>query len=240
MHGRARVLAAFERENAIRAASFSQRLRILMESREETQKSVGCKLGVAQSAVFGWLNGTLPRGGELARLAAYFHVSLDWLVNGTRKDGSQLESPYLPPVYVARVRALAGAIKESGAEIEQLTDRWATPTETKFLPKVPYSEILAPVRHETMDRLLEAARRLTRPRGQKKALADALGVSPSRVSEWLAGDCMPDGDRTLRLLNWVERQEAQQTKRPAGGTTPTGLKTRKKEPNEKNLKSDPP
>lgn len=77
--------------------------------------------------------------------------------------------------------------------------------------EVPLAEtsdpgIYAPMKH-TMQSLLARVRKLTDARGAKMGLASALGVSPSRVSEWMAGKSEPSGTATLQLLEWVEAQE---------------------------------
>ena len=46
--------------------------------------------------------------------------------------------------------------------------------------------------------------------GGKAKLARFLGVPGSSVSAWIAGTKEPGGETTLKLLNWVEQQKAQQ------------------------------
>lgn len=58
-----------------------------------------------------------------------------------------------------------------------------------------------------MPDFLERLRKATAERGQKTALADFLKVPLARVSQWLSGERDPDGENTLRLLKWVQRQE---------------------------------
>jgi transcriptional regulator with XRE-family HTH domain len=48
----------------------------------------------------------------------------------------------------------------------------------------------------------------TKAKGAKGKLAKTIGVPQSRLSEWLAGKHEPSGDIALKLLRWVERQEA--------------------------------
>jgi transcriptional regulator with XRE-family HTH domain len=80
----------------------------------------------------------------------------------------------------------------------------------------------------TMRTLIDRARRVVeaKGRGARIALAGVLGVSPSRVSEWLADKGDPSGSATLQLLQWVEAEERQQTENPSGDATPPGRKTR--------------
>jgi transcriptional regulator with XRE-family HTH domain len=56
--------------------------------------------------------------------------------------------------------------------------------------------------------LLKRVKNATRARGSKSDLAAHLGVSPSRVTEWLKQIKEPSGSTTLALLEWVERKEA--------------------------------
>lgn len=55
--------------------------------------------------------------------------------------------------------------------------------------------------------LLARANRLTKMRGRKIELGNALGVAPETVSRYLSGKIEPGGETTLRLLQWVEQQE---------------------------------
>lgn len=47
--------------------------------------------------------------------------------------------------------------------------------------------------------------------GGKAELARALCVAPARITEWLNGDKEPSGNYALRLLQWVEHPEPNQT-----------------------------
>lgn len=62
------------------SVSFSERLKQMMEAHGETQKSFARKVGVAQSAVFNWLHGSLPRGAELFRVARHFKKPMEWFL----------------------------------------------------------------------------------------------------------------------------------------------------------------
>ena len=66
----------------------------------------------------------------------------------------------------------------------------------------------------TLSALLKRLNRATLPTGKKAELADFLGVPRQRVSEWLSGKREPGGETTLKLLNWVQGQEASPTKKP--------------------------
>ena len=170
----------------------------------ETQASLGRKVRVSQSAVFAWLNGTIPRGSETARLAQHFEVSMDWLING-RATGESASSP----VPVGRISALAGSIRESINEIEELVSKGREPeTENKGVDTV--SEFAnTPAMKTPLAQLRARLKRATGAKGMKTKLANFLGVPKPCISDWLSGKREPGGETTLRLLRWVEHQEHQ-------------------------------
>lgn len=87
--------------------------------------------------------------------------------------------------------------------------------------------------------LLDRVKRLTLCRGMKAALASAINVQQPRISEWLAGKYEPSGETTLKLLHWVEQQEAKQQQSPGSVQPPPGPKTQLGNLNEKKTKSSP-
>jgi hypothetical protein len=91
-----------------------------------------------------------------------------------------------------------------------------------------------------MRELLGKVRKLTSARGMKVKLAAALHAPLPRISEWLSGKYAPSGQTTLRLLQWVEQQEREQTKSPGSATTQPRLKTRPQKSHEKDSESGPP
>lgn len=92
-----------------------------------------------------------------------------------------------------------------------------------------------------IDKLFSRIRRLTKTRGLKAALADALGVVPQRLHEWLSGDYEPGGETTLQLLEWVTAAEAKPKKTPPMLVTSTGRLTRQsKSTSHEKAKSDRP
>ncbi len=62
--------------------------------------------------------------------------------------------------------------------------------------------------HSEVTKLLDRVRKAASEPGKKSALAEFLGVARPRVSEWLSGRQEPGGETTLRLLQWVEREES--------------------------------
>lgn len=82
--------------------------------------------------------------------------------------------------------------------------------------------------HGQLDSLIERAKRACEPRGsgKRKLLAKFLGVPMPRISEWLNGTNTPGGPTTLRLLEWVTAEEANQQKGSGSAQTPPKPKTR--------------
>jgi DNA-binding transcriptional regulator YiaG len=78
----------------------------------------------------------------------------------------------------------------------------------------------------------------TKARGKKAALAKFLKVDPPRVSDWLRGRYKPTGEVTLRLLEWVAAEEAQQ-KTPGGAENAAKGKTRSIHSKDETNKSGP-
>jgi DNA-binding transcriptional regulator YdaS (Cro superfamily) len=58
--------------------------------------------------------------------------------------------------------------------------------------------------------LRQKLERVLQKRGAKIALARKIGVSPSSVSEWLAGVSTPTAEAALFLQEWVPAEEARQ------------------------------
>jgi hypothetical protein len=71
----------------------------------------------------------------------------------------------------------------------------------------------------------------------KSRLAEALHVPLPRISDWLAGNYLPSGERALKLAQWVSQQQAKQTTSPGGAQTPPRPKTQSKASNEKKPQS---
>jgi transcriptional regulator with XRE-family HTH domain len=119
------------------------------------------------------------------------------------------------------IRAASGFSLDHTDELEK---GYSKLTQNKLLTrcslKRKYSEM-----HSEFERLILRLKRATRKRGSKARLALELNVKLPRVSEWLSCKKEPGGNTTLRLLNWVERAEAEQTKNPDRASTRPGQKT---------------
>lgn len=65
--------------------AFKDRLATLKRRNKMTAKEVAAKCDVAPSTVFSWLAGTsIPRMGNMTKLAAAMDVTSDYLVHGDR------------------------------------------------------------------------------------------------------------------------------------------------------------
>ena len=58
--------------------------------------------------------------------------------------------------------------------------------------------------------LMKRIKALTTKPGSKGKLATRCGVPLGSLSQWLSGKREPGGAITLKLLNWVEAEEAKQ------------------------------
>ena len=76
---------------------------------------------------------------------------------------------------------------------KELTDTETSGTVTAVKPQLPD--------------LLERLKKATAEAGQKTALAKFLDVPLASVSRWLSGEREPGGEVTLKMLQWVQRQE---------------------------------
>jgi len=88
--------------------------------------------------------------------------------------------------------------------------------------------------------LLERLCKATAERGRKSELAAFLRVQLPSLSVWLSGKQQPGGETTLRLLQWVERAEAQQKAPGSVEALPGGQQTRSRESSYEKPKPSPP
>ena len=65
---------------------FFERFAALCKEMNETPNSVAKALGISSGSVTAWKNGTEPRSKTLAKLAEYFGVTTDYLLNGIHKS----------------------------------------------------------------------------------------------------------------------------------------------------------
>lgn len=90
-----------------------------------------------------------------------------------------------------------------------------------------------------LPRLLKRLNQATAERGKKSLLAKQFGLPLASISQWLSGDREPSGETTLRLLEWVLAEEAQQNKNRSSESTPLRRKTRSTKSSYEKRKSSP-
>jgi hypothetical protein len=73
---------------------------------------------------------------------------------------------------------------------------------------------------------LERVRKASLPRGKKKELGKFLRAPKQQVYAWLNGVRAPGGEVALLMLEWVQAEEAKQTKNRGDATNTTTAKTR--------------
>jgi transcriptional regulator with XRE-family HTH domain len=100
----------------------------------------------------------------------------------------------------------------------------ASQAKKRLLTDVIVTGNISPVK-STMANLLDRLNKTTSLRGMKSKLAKVMGVPLSNVSQWLSGAREPGGETTLRLLEWVQAEEAKQPKSPGSAQTPPERKT---------------
>jgi transcriptional regulator with XRE-family HTH domain len=61
---------------------FSSRLREIMAARRVSQANLAAATGVTQAAVSKWLNGSIPKGDQLYKIARTLLVRMEWLISG--------------------------------------------------------------------------------------------------------------------------------------------------------------
>lgn len=106
-----------------------------------------------------------------------------------------------------------------------------------LLTQVDVSANITAVR-TPMENLMARLNAATKARGKKTELAKALGIPLETVSRYLAGNMEPGGEVTLRLLKWVEQEEAKQQS-PGSVVAPPGHKTQRRRSRNENQTSDP-
>jgi transcriptional regulator with XRE-family HTH domain len=232
-----RFKALPERERGI-----GLRLAYLRKLKAVKQSRLAELLGITRDQIANVESGRVPMRAKLGwDICRLFDIDPNWLLTG--HWGLPGERPF-PPADKPWLGFVERVISKSNASFFDLYSSvgWL------LGPDAPGKEMLTHVSESAnlsamkspLAHLRERLKRATAAKGKKAELAHFLGVPRPCVSDWLSGKREPGGETTLRLLNWVERQEAQQTTRPAEATTPAGLKTRKKAPNEKKPQSNPP
>jgi DNA-binding transcriptional regulator YiaG len=167
-------------------------------------KALGVPLESVDTASAGYA--VPPEGMPLDKglqflLSSLVGLDLRWLPDELRYD-------YFKRIAVESRKFMAES-EERIAELkrqERLAQSVAKETGKKVLHDV--STIgNTPDMKSKMQTLRERLKRATKERGSKAELARHLGVALPKVSAWLAGSIDPNGETTLRLVEWVERRE---------------------------------
>ncbi len=88
---------------------FHRNLGFLMRNRNETQDSVAEFVGVSQAAVSHWLHDTMPRAETVEKIAQFFTVTVEDLVNHELPHRTKIE-----------------ALTELERELKTLRDSWGS------------------------------------------------------------------------------------------------------------------
>lgn len=62
-------------------ANFAEHLALLIAKRGITQKRLAADLGVSEASIVKWLRGSVPLGNSLTKVAKYFGLHPDYLLN---------------------------------------------------------------------------------------------------------------------------------------------------------------
>lgn len=110
----------------------------------------------------------------------------------------------LPSARLNRTLALAGALETVASELaRELRQRM------KAAPKSRGATLRPGVETPLWNALVESSKPHLQKRGAKSLLAAELALDRSRVSEFfVTRRAMPDAERTLELLVWLARKQA--------------------------------
>lgn len=84
-----------------------------------TQKALADKIGISQAAISKWLNGSIPRGDQLALAATTLGVSMEWLLTG---DSSECQAAPSPPSSRKQAKAALAQIEAGLAKLRASLD----------------------------------------------------------------------------------------------------------------------
>ncbi len=179
-----------------------------MRKKKLTQKTLGEAIGVAQSAISGWLNGAFPGSAELYRLSRALGVEMQWFFDSFPHEGTAGEQIKTMSVLKVPVNHFTlDEIKRLGKSIHFLESG-----QTNKLTDAETYENLSSVKR-TWENLLVEINQATKESGKVSELAKFLSERTGRkvplasVSRWLAGSREPGAKITMLMLQWVEREQ---------------------------------
>jgi len=120
-------------------------------------------------------------------------------------DGNEFADKRAEEIFARAVDDFAwNSLRNLKSSMASLSAQITTQT---FLLTPASSDASVPLVKSQLDSLLVKLNRLTRERGAKSELAEFIGAPLASVSRWLAGERVPDGPNTLKLLQWAKKQE---------------------------------
>ena len=201
--------------------NFSSQLRARMKACQIGQVALAEAVGVAQSAVSGWLNGAFPGSAELYRLSKVLGVEMQWFfeviphIPIPEAKVAKMKPHEIPASAIAPEQRAHTALVMKAASmpelIESLRDLEAEIAHRKQLTEAETLESIGSVKR-TWENLLVELRRATEPSGKVSELAKFLSEKTGRkvplasVSRWLADTRKPGAKITMLMLQWVERE----------------------------------
>lgn len=97
---------------------FGLRISRLIAEHDLTQAIFAKSVGVSQGAVSGWCSGAIPRADQLQSIAAFFQVSMEWLLSGQDAEPSGKGGPGNAPMFSSGLGAAARIAKATSMEEE--------------------------------------------------------------------------------------------------------------------------
>jgi transcriptional regulator with XRE-family HTH domain len=219
------------------------RLRLARKNAGWTLQELANKTGYSVSTISTLEKRGLGSTRLLLRIVEVLLINTKWLKQGEEPmflRGDPPPRPSLPqkeeaPQNVLRDGPSAEKLKSLASEILAVlqesdpTLRW-----TKI-----HGEWMIEGMQKYLPMLMKRVQRAIQSHGTQGDFARSFGVSEQTVSAWLSSEREPGGETTLRLLQWVEQQEAQQQKSPDSALTPPGPKAQVRKSNHEKPNSGP-
>lgn len=206
---------------------FGKRLAALMESRGLTQASLGTAIGVSQATIFKWLNGTMPRSGELYRLAKFLGHTMEWFLADIQSEMPSQEESDTTAIMDGEAHKLKAVLNSSGISLDQIelfidglrsvteppqdVSRGIASQTTLDNESEVFKVPLVNKGQQLLNRLISEVAGYTKARGAKAALARAAGVSRQAVSSWLSGTASPTAEAALFIQQWILVQKQKES-----------------------------
>ncbi len=74
-----------------------ERIKNLADNQKISLQKVAIDIGLSENAIYGWKT-RKPKGEDLAKIADYFHVSVDYLLGREEIDGPQFSPELLEAI----------------------------------------------------------------------------------------------------------------------------------------------